>query len=94
MKPNKRQIQTLREFMSGASECRATSDWTNDSGRHITKRAVPVYCAEVPIREAVALPGLSGKQARRLHKSRPRVSRVVVVVDRRAANRAMKEATK
>ena len=96
MKPNKRQIETLREFIQGADAggyrgCRATSEWTNGSGRHVTKRATPVYCAEMPIADAMALPGLSGKEARKLHKARPRVSRVVVVVDRRAANRVTRE---
>ena len=94
MKPNKRQIETLREFMGGAWSyrvCRASSDWTNGSGRHTTKRATPVYCAEMTITDAMGLPGLSGKEARKLHKARPRVSRVVVVVDRRAENRVTKE---
>jgi len=44
------------------------------------------------IDEAMDLPGVVGKAARRLHRERPRVEKVVAVVDLRAARRALKAA--
>ena len=86
-KINKTQREMLGQLMDRRFGLVAVSDWTNGSGRYTTRKATPPHCAEMAIEDAIALPGLSGKQARRLHRARPRVQRVIVVVNRRAANR-------
>ena len=86
-KINKTQREMLGQLMDRPFGLVAVSDWTNGMGRHTTRKATPPHCAEMAIEDAIALPGLSGKQARRLHRARPRVQRVIVVVNRRAANR-------
>tara|TARA_R100000664_G_C2720473_1_gene114130 strand:- start:602 stop:889 length:288 start_codon:yes stop_codon:yes gene_type:complete len=88
-----RELKTLSEFMEATGGIAAASDWTNGSGRFVTKRQLPRFCKEMLILTAVRLPGKSGKLARAMRKDRPRVLRVVVVVDWRKVNRALKEAT-
>ena len=80
------QRRTLGQLMDSFHGCVAVSDWTNGMGRHTTRKATPIHCRDMSINDAMKLPGLSGKQARRLHKARPRVQRVIVVTDRRKAN--------
>ena len=81
------QRRMLGQLMDARHGCAAVSDWTNGMGRHTTRKATPIHCAELSIDNAMFLPGLSGKQARALHKARPRVQRVIIVTNRRAANR-------
>ncbi len=68
-----------------------SSDWTNGSGRYTSRKTVPPFCRLMTIWEATQLPGFVGKAARRLHKDRPRVEKVVAVVQLRWARRALKE---
>ncbi len=82
------QRRTLGQLMDSRFGCVAVSDWTNGSGRRTTRKATPIHCGELSIEDAMRLPGLSGKQARALHKARPRVRRVIIVTNRRAANRS------
>ena len=93
MKTNKKQIETLKSFMAWGG-CMSAGTWTNGSGRYITKRQPPVGCTHMPISEAVKLPGKSGRDARKMHKARPRVNYVVIVTNRRLVNRILKECTK
>jgi len=91
MKFTKPQISSLYAFIHYHRGCAPVSEWTTGHGRHTRKRVVPVFAQEMGIGDAMALPGLSGKNARRLNKARPRVARVIVVVNRRNANLALKE---
>ena len=94
MKPNKKQIETLREFMRMGGGCLASSEWTNGSGRYVTKRQPPVFCERLPIERAIKLRGLSGILARALHAERPRVSSVVIVVNRRRVRSLLRSPTR
>jgi len=78
---------TMSHFLSKNDGCVAVSEWTTGSGRRTRAAPTPTACEEMSISQATHLPGLSGVAARRLHKARPRVRRVVVVTDRRTANR-------
>lgn len=91
MKTSKPRIETLRAFARMNDGCVPSSDWTNGSGRHITRRAPPVHCELMPIWQAMALPGLSGRAAKRLNRKRPGVRKVVVITNRRAANALLKQ---
>ena len=87
MRINTDQRRTLGQLMDMPHGCAAVSDWTNGSGRYTTRKATPPFCSEMPISDAMALPGLSGKQARAMHKARPRVKCIIIVTDRRNANK-------
>ena len=86
MKTNKTQRRVLAELIAANGGIVPVSEWTNSYGRHTTRKATPPACEDLDIETACELPGLSGKIARRLHKARPRVQRVIVVTDRRRAN--------
>ena len=86
MKTNKTQRRVLAELIAANGGIVPVSDWTNSSGRYTTRKATPPACEDLDIETACQLPGMSGKIARRLHKARPRVQRVIVVTDRRRAN--------
>jgi hypothetical protein len=89
-KPNKRQVGSLAEIHDGDRGVCPSSEWTNGSGRYVTRRAVPPFCRLMRISEAMELPGEIGRQARRLHKARPRVQKVVAIVDLRGARMVLK----
>jgi len=88
-KPQALSLSAIHDYRGGVCP---SSEWTNGSGRYITRRTVPPYCQLMTIDEAMDLPGVVGKAARRLHRERPRVEKVVAVVDLRAARRALKAA--
>ena len=92
MKTNKTQRRVLAELIAATAGIVPTSEWTNGSGRYTTRKATPPACEDLDIETACRLPGMSGTIARRLHKARPRVQRVIVVTDRRLANRLATEA--
>ena len=69
-----------------------SSEWTNGSGRFITRRTVPPYCRRMSITAAsVQLCGEVEQNFKRLIKARPRVEFVVAVTDLRGARRALRE---
>ena len=69
----------------------ASSDWTNGTGRYVTRRAVPRHCQLLTVTEASRLlKGSVRKAFLRLTKARPRVEKVVACVNLRAANRELK----
>jgi hypothetical protein len=73
----------------------ASSEWTNGSGRHITRRTVPPYCELLEAWQAEShLRGEVRRSFERLRRMRPRIQRVVAVTDLRGARRAMQEATR
>ena len=84
------QRRMLAQLMAGHG-LRASSDWTTGLGRHTKRKAIPPFCESLPIEDAMALPGLSGRQARALQLRRPLVQRVVIVTDRRKANQLLKQ---
>jgi hypothetical protein len=86
MKTNKTQRRVLAELIAATGGIVPASEWTNGAGRYTTRKATPPACGDLDIETACQLPGMSGKIARRLHKARPRVQRVIVVTDRRRAN--------
>ena len=90
-KPNKIQIGNLLTIHDDHRGVCASSDWTNGSGRYVTRRAEPPFCRLMRINEAMALPGWVGTQARKLHNARPRVQKVVAIVNLRGARRLIKE---
>ena len=91
MKTNKTQRRVLSELIKDTGGIVPVSEWTNGSGRHTTRKATPPACEDLDIETACHLPGMSGKVARRLNKARPRVQRVIIVTNRRRANRLVAE---
>jgi hypothetical protein len=91
MKTNKTQRRVLAELIAANGGIVPVSEWTCGSGRHTSRKATPPACEDLDIETACELPGLSGKIARRLHKARPRVQRVIIVTDRRRANRLVSQ---
>lgn len=65
----------------------ASGDWTNGSGRYVTKKAIPVHCSELAVQNIDGLVGEVKKSAKRLLKQRPNLRKLVVVTDLRAARR-------
>ena len=88
MKTTITQRRMLGQLMDSRFGCVAVSDWTNGMGSSTTRKRTPIHCDELSIEDAMRLPGLSGKQARSLHRARPRVQRVIIVTNRRSANRS------
>jgi hypothetical protein len=87
----KTQIKTLADFLAGGY-CRPSSEWTNGSGRYITRKQPPLFCVRMELKQACALPGAAGDAARKLKRDRPRVYKCVVCVDVRAALRTLRSA--
>ena len=83
---NRTRIETLRGFISNNDGCVPSSEWTNGAGRYTTKKAPPPHCELMTIQQAMRLPGLSGRAAKRLHRNRPSIQKVVVVTNQRAVN--------
>ena len=81
---------TMRHFLSQNNGCIPVSEWTTGYARQSRRKTTPDHCEEMDLWQAARLPGLSGTAARRIMRDRPRVQRVVVVTDRRAANRLAK----
>ena len=67
-----------------------TSEWTNGQGRYTSRRAVPPHAAVIKSSGVASLRGEVRRNAERLLRARPRVVRLVVVTDLRAARRAVK----
>ena len=65
------------------------SEWTNGSGRYVSKRTLPPFAVEIAANDATYLRGEIGKRARKLLADRFRVTRLVVVTDIRAARAAL-----
>ena len=62
-----------------------TSQWTNGSGRYITRKAVPPFCERVERYNAENFP----KRIQRLFKIHPKCKAVIPITNMRAANRAL-----
>tara|TARA_R100000808_G_C2122499_1_gene133494 strand:- start:14 stop:310 length:297 start_codon:yes stop_codon:yes gene_type:complete len=68
-----------------------TSEWTNGSGRYITRRTVPPYASRLTVGEAGAiLRGDVRRAFNRLVKARPRIQEVVAITNLRGARRALR----
>ena len=65
------------------------SYWVTGSGRYISRRPVPAYCAEVLARDIGNLKGKTRKTAEKLLRESPRIQKLIAVVDRRGLNRSI-----
>ena len=81
-------LTRLADLMSRGGVVPA-SEWINGSGRYVSKRALPPFTVEIAARNAIWVRGEIGKRARKLLADRPRVTRLVVVTDLRAARAAL-----
>lgn len=83
-----------------------SSDWTNGSGRYITRRSIPDHCdllehmyftdqgeflAYNQHREKVTLKGEIKKKVLKILKVSPRVQKIVAITDLRKAKKLIKE---
>ncbi len=89
-KPTKTQIRTL-EMLMNSGGCVMSSEWVNGCGKFRTKRAVPVFSADLSLERACELPGAAGQAARKVRKAHPRCQSVIIVTDIRAARRVMRQ---
>ena len=86
---NKSQLFNLESIL----ECGGvvpSSEWTTGTGRYITRRSLPPFCELLPVALLFSLRGEVAKNARRLLKERPRVQRIVVCTNLRAARAALR----
>ena len=79
---NKAQRENLLEIYNQGGVVLA-SEWTNGSGRFVTKRAVPPLCERIERRDADKYP----KRISSVFESRPRVQAVIAIVNMRAAKK-------
>ena len=103
---NKRALSNAKEIYTRGGAV-AASDWTNGSGRYITKRTIPPFCIEVCVFpdsdgeelyqdldrhhwHFPVLPVYAKKAAKKLIKERPKVEKIVLMVDRRGLRKALK----
>ena len=59
------------------------SEWTNGSGRFVTKRAIPPHCERIERKDAHKHP----KRISSIFDARPKIQAVVAIVNMRAANK-------
>ena len=90
MNINHNQAQTLNEIYASGGAVLA-SEWVRGSGSYVSKRAIPPYCKEMNIDDAVAvLGGKAGKAAKAIKKAHPKARKVIAIVDMHSAARAVK----
>jgi|TARA_R110000803_G_scaffold206215_1_gene273348 hypothetical protein len=78
----------LRELHDNYEGVVASSDWTNGSGRFTTKKAIPENCAEIPIYNVErVLKGEVLKKAKRLIKQRPKIQKLIAIINLRKARK-------
>ena len=88
---NKVQISNL-EYVLRHGGVIPSSEWTNGSGRYVTRRALPPFCELIDVWDVRNLRGEVRRNADRLLRKRPRVQRLVVVTNLRGARAAVKGA--
>ena len=89
-KLRKPQIEALSSILASGGVV-PSSEWTNGSGRHTTRRTVPPHCELLDWWKArQQLRGEVGSALKRLLKARPQILRVVAVTNLRAARKAVK----
>lgn len=92
--PTKPQIENLIQLLDRGGVV-PSSEWTNGSGRFITKKALPPSASRMTIEDALGDDEIRGEVRRnleRLHKRRPQLRRVVIITDLRAARAMVRRA--
>lgn len=101
---NKKSLSNAKEIYTRGGAV-AASDWTNGSGRYISKRTLPPFCIEVCVFpdgdgfyqdfdrhhwHIPVLPVYAKRAAEKLLKERPKVKKIILMVDRRGFKKALK----
>lgn len=90
MKINHNQVQPLKEIYEAGGAVLAGA-WVRGTGNYVSKRAIPPYCAEMNIHDAIlTLRGKAGKSVKAIKKAHPKARKVIVILDMHNAARAVK----
>ncbi len=88
-KPTKPQIKALADLFE-LGGCVITSQWTTGSGRHITRRTIPLFCDRVSVAAVLRTPKEYPARIRRVAQAHPRAIEIVAITDMRSAKRALR----